>query len=685
MKKKNKYAVPSFLENLEQRTLFAAVSLNAGVMNLGGSLNQTNKLAITTDSSGRIWGVTDNYSSSYSPSQVSAINLTEGGTNDSYNIAANIPVPVRIYSSTGTLLQTIPAGSAAVSNTNTGGSSQTTQTTNPSAPVAVITTDSATSLLPTQSVFVDGLASTLNSGTYLTTDYQWNFGDTGSNDNTLVGFNAGHAYENPGTYTVTLTVTNSLGLSSTTTQQVIVSPDNRPTIYVDAVKGSDSNNGSSPSQAIQSLAKLNQIIQPNEIILFARGETFGATSGTNLQPDDTVDAYGSGASPVLQWQLSPVPEGACIFLAPAATAQNDVIQNLTFDTLNPNTNATMPDAIVVGGADITVRDNTFLNIADCVNANESPDGLLMEGNQQPLLLGMQGYMLWFQGENGVIVSNTSVNSTRQHNIRASTGFSNLLIENNNLANPANAGGDPLDEVDKDVINMQYGSFIYIADNTVTGGPLRLGPLDANELDANPTTALLERETWTVVEDNTVNQTDIEVHPGTVNAVVRNNVVNFDNSAGIMIYGYDSTYKNIVQNVSFLNNTVINTGDMGQAFYVTGQTSQITIANNLYIAPNLEPGYWGTASPLYINYSDLSGFTSISNNIWPNPATITGWGNGGVNYLAPGANTWAGFITETAWNQMAPVSNDIFSTIQLNAGNQDTVNGVTAGANLSVNG
>ena len=123
MKKNQLHAVPSFFESLEERRLFAAISLNNSVMNLAGSLNQTNKLAISVDSTGHIWGVADNYGSSYLSAQVSAINLNEGSTNDQYTIAAGIPVAVRIIGPTGTLIRTIPADSAAVSS-STSSSSQ---------------------------------------------------------------------------------------------------------------------------------------------------------------------------------------------------------------------------------------------------------------------------------------------------------------------------------------------------------------------------------------------------------------------------------------------------------------------------------------------------------------------------------------------------------------------------------
>ena len=237
------------------------------------------------------------------------------------------------------------------------------------------------------------------------------------------------------------------------------------------------------------------------------------------------------------------------------SAQNVVVQNLTFDTLNPNPDSDMPDAIAVGGDNITVRNNTFLNIGDCVNANSGP-GRLARAGQLPAAGGRDVVILRLvPGENGVIIGNTSVNSTRQHNIRASYGFSQLLIEDNNLQNLDRSTIDPGD-TSKNTINMQYGSFIYVSGNTVADGSLRIGPLDANEIDEYPTTALSERETWVVVEDNTVNNTEIEVHPGTVNAVVRNNVVNENDLPGIYIYGYDPTYNNMVQNVSFLNNTVV---------------------------------------------------------------------------------------------------------------------------------
>ncbi|MEJ7785208.1 MAG: PKD domain-containing protein [Solirubrobacteraceae bacterium] len=56
--------------------------------------------------------------------------------------------------------------------------------------------------------------------------YAWDFGDPGSGaENTSTDPSPFHTYAQPGTYTVTLTVTDESGLTSTTTRDIVVGPD----------------------------------------------------------------------------------------------------------------------------------------------------------------------------------------------------------------------------------------------------------------------------------------------------------------------------------------------------------------------------------------------------------------------------------------------------------------------------
>lgn len=72
-------------------------------------------------------------------------------------------------------------------------------------------------------VNVDGSASTDPDGNLAT--YEWSFGD----GTTATGATASHVYAQAGTYTVTLKVTDTTGLSSTTLRSVTVAPNQAPT------------------------------------------------------------------------------------------------------------------------------------------------------------------------------------------------------------------------------------------------------------------------------------------------------------------------------------------------------------------------------------------------------------------------------------------------------------------------
>ena len=68
----------------------------------------------------------------------------------------------------------------------------------------------------------------LPSGAGELVDWLWDFGDPGRAGNVLDGTSASHRYLTPGTYTITLTVTDEYGRQSTTSREVAVGAAGRP-------------------------------------------------------------------------------------------------------------------------------------------------------------------------------------------------------------------------------------------------------------------------------------------------------------------------------------------------------------------------------------------------------------------------------------------------------------------------
>ena len=98
-------------------------------------------------------------------------------------------------------------------------SNKTVQLTVDAAPTAAFTV-SSNPVTAGSSVGFDASGSTDSVGTI--TSYAWNLGDPGSADNTSTGRNPTHVYGTPGSYTVSLTVTNDAGQSTTWNATVTV-------------------------------------------------------------------------------------------------------------------------------------------------------------------------------------------------------------------------------------------------------------------------------------------------------------------------------------------------------------------------------------------------------------------------------------------------------------------------------
>jgi hypothetical protein len=629
------------------------ISVANNVLTIVGYANTTNDIQVWATPDGQnSWVTLNNVTKGIATSQFSSVRVVKASDADKVVVDSRLNKPTTITTGTST-------------GGNTGGGTTTTPTPTPPPstntgpnPQANITMVSGTSILAGRPVNAQAMDSVLNAGSPITAKYEWDFGDSNGRFNKLVGYNAAHIYDQPGTYTLTLKVTNENGGTSTTTRQISVAADNRATIYVDAYGGNDGNNGSSEYSAVQSIARASQLLADNKKVLFKRGQTFGTDNGLwAVYSNVTVGAYGSGSDPVLKWTGSNRP-GIALISDSAYTTKNLVIQNLQFDVSQPGAD-NMPDAYNAHGCNVAIRNCTFLNISSAINANGAPKGLLVQDNSQPTDNGMMSYFVWLEGSDAVIIGNTSANSTRQHNIRAADGFNRALIEYNTLTNLDRRNVDSGD-FSKTTLNIQDGTNMYIRGNTLTGGTVRIGPLGgADGVTTYPNTYLQQRTTNTVIEGNTINGADIQLVHGSENTMIRNNVIHYDDHAAIETEAPDPTYNyRQVVNAYILNNTSYNNSTHGNFLWINGQAGGIVLDNNLYVAPNMEVGGWQT-SPIFVGIGNLSMFAQINGNVWQTPKT-SGWGvDGGVNIITDGTSM-TGYKTPSWWNGQYMVGDDAFS-------------------------
>ena len=517
-------------------------------------------------------------------------------------------------------------------------------------------------------VVFNGLTSKLGAGSTIDANYQWNFGDPSGAHDALAGFNASHVYDTAGTYTVSLTVTNVDGQTSTAHATVTVGSDARHVIYVNGVTGNDANNGSTPATAVKTAARGGNLVGNNTELLFARGQTFDLASAIQLKYSNVlVGAYGSGALPVINF-TNPVATSV-LFTTNSGSAVAVTIQDLEMTTLlgvGFSTMANPPMAVNVGGYDTVVRGCTFEDVGYAVDGVGNPVGLSVIDNSAPVKNTINGYFVWGQGQDLVIVGNTAEGSVHEHIVR-NVGVSEQLVADNNFYN-----GDG-----KGCIEIHEGSFAWIDHNTVTGGDIRVGPRGGETEAASTITA------YCVIQDNQAYGTDIRSEPGSEHVSIRDNVITTDDADCITLEGQDGSGRQSAD-VRVSNNTGIDTGDSGQFLKVNSYVNGITVQDNLYVAPTMSVGSQGTA-PVYVVAGSLAGFTTVTNNVWQSPRSTNGWANGGINFMATSyVNT--GELTAAKWNALPQVGTDDFTTTSLNTSTfAPATNSVAATAGMVVAG
>lgn len=566
------------------------------------------------------------------------------------------------------------------------------------APVARIAAPYGTSISVLNGLHVNALGSVLSVGTPLAARYVWDFGDTtvGSAYNRYEGFNAAHVYNVAGTYTVTLTVTDESGAVGTTKMSVTVRPDTRRAVYVSRA-GNDANDGSSPDRPVATPARaLTLTGGSNTTVLLRRGDLWDLTGAIQIAGDNVVvGAYGTGANPVLRRASGSLGE----LVSVAATADHVTIQDLAFDSNTPTLvdKTSAARGIRAAGRNLVVRNNSFTNVTDAVNGELSPDGVLVQDNTAPGDTSVRGYFSWVQGDDWVFLGNRAGNSTREHIIRVG-GAVRLNAQFNHFGNIDRRSTDAKD-IAKGVFTVQIVDYAYIANNTMPSGPSGVGPLGGLDGRNSPDA----RARWVVFRANTINGANLNLSPGIEDVLVEDNVITMNGATAINVTATDPTTdpatglplysaRNIYD-LFIRNNTGFNNSVNGRFLTLNNASvpGQITLTNNLYVAPKLETGYNQNAA-VYVAAANLGSFRTITGNIWPVPAKTPG--GGGVMYVWP--NWWdsRGYVNPATWNLQTTVGDDVFSNVNMtppgtaatagttpSATFQATVGTTTAGARL----
>ena len=517
--------------------------------------------------------------------------------------------------------------------------------------------------MATHTVHFNGLGSVFASGDALDARYTWDYGDTGSRFNTTTGWIGAHTFDTPGQYTVTLTVTDKSGNSATASTTVNIAPDTRTVIYVDSQNGNDSNSGLSPTTAIATAARAHQLMTDNSEILFHNGQEFQVSNTLAIVNSNVlVGTYGTGAKARL---VKIAGSGSSIFNV-TTKGTDFTAQGIEFDSIwtfaNYGRQKTNARAFWVAGNNFTVRDCNFLNVDDGVSTAGMPTGVLVQDNY----FGpeIRACCIWGQGYDHVYLGNTMTDSTQEHLIRTSgTGVCRLVIEDNNLSRVT-----PI----KGTLELRTASFFNVIGNTVTRGNLRLGLPDG--VDPYFTG-------WGVVQGNETYDLFANIRPGVQHVAIRDNMFNGMGGAFFRMETQGTAGDPEIVDFRIDHNTLVDSNPYAKFMTIDGQAQQISVTNNLFIAPNITWKGDGSGA-IYVEGADLSDFSQISNNIWPAlPASTMQIGE---NYLNPTWGQLTGFVSTANWSAFAQVHNEQYADETLPADVYDvSLNGTTAGAQPTV--
>jgi hypothetical protein len=236
------------------------------------------------------------------------------------------------------------------------------------------------------------------------------------------------------------------------------------------------------------------------------------------------------------------------------------------------------------------------------------------------------------------------------------GTDRVLVWDNDLTNTT--GSVSGDSTPKGALTLHKGSYYWVAQNNLNKGPIAIGPLGNGDGLGDKAA----RFRYGVFDGNIID-TKVAIDHGAERIMFRNNVIKSGDTA-ILIEGYNSEYGRTTNDVAIVNNTVINGNSGGRFVRVEKGAVGVTLANNLYAAPNIVAGPGETAS-VYVEDSGMASFKFIGNNVWAN-ATGNTWAQNGQNYIGTSAGVQSGYKDASEWNALGVVETDVFSDVTVSS-------------------
>ena len=437
-------------------------------------------------------------------------------------------------------------------------------------------------------MFFDATATAGLSGSdYVAANWNWDFRDTTSPHPAGIGFVAGHVFDSPGTYVVTVRARDLAGAAGWATKTITVSASSYTTYYV-SQGGNDSNNGLATTTAFKTIAHALTVLGSGKAILLRRGDTFpGPSSLTTLTGSEMIGAYSDPAAPS---KVAPIWT--------SAVKANAFDQVFTLSGTNPR----VTDIHVVATNIFEV-----FNIAGATNA--VVERVEMQGVGFDDGGSTAGQNLFVSSDSvGTFLFDNNLHDFNGYGLYGST-VSKLSVTGNALTNFG--GGDH-------GVRIAGGDRTAITQNTIAASDTE-SPFSGITIRGDDTNIVVaQNDSNRLIEFTPQNTTSVE---HVQDALCDGNYVHDDRKTDFYQVGIGVTAKHVVLRNNLISGSPKGFDVFGQPQLPASWVDRIAIYNNtVRFAPSsYNPEFGATMA----SQGSTTGSISVTNNIWNQTLASTG--------------------------------------------------------------